>query len=186
MQQRYPQSADASVCAGRKAAVRALSPSFPGGGGRYPAAPWKPGGQSQTRTQEAPYISLACLPRKQRLAGLAAARARGRNGGRPYKMTPAKLRLQDDARKTPSRSGFHGPARDKSQRPLRRTGHHTANSVPARIADGRTATGRPKAAVPVEKYPVRPCFACSGQAWSPWILWRGRPGTSHQDQFDSR
>lgn len=27
------------------------------------------------------------------LAGLAAARARGRNGGRPYKMTPAKLRL---------------------------------------------------------------------------------------------
>ena len=27
------------------------------------------------------------------MAGLAAARARGRNGGRPYKMTPAKLRL---------------------------------------------------------------------------------------------
>ncbi|ERI35253.1 recombinase family protein (plasmid) [Arthrobacter sp. TES] len=27
------------------------------------------------------------------IAGLAAARARGRNGGRPYKMTPAKLRL---------------------------------------------------------------------------------------------
>src|SRR5580658_10356435 len=26
-------------------------------------------------------------------AGMAAARARGRNGGRPYKMTPAKLRL---------------------------------------------------------------------------------------------
>lgn len=26
-------------------------------------------------------------------AGLASARARGRNGGRPYKMTPAKLRL---------------------------------------------------------------------------------------------
>jgi DNA invertase Pin-like site-specific DNA recombinase len=26
-------------------------------------------------------------------AGLAAARARGRNGGRPYKMTPVKLRL---------------------------------------------------------------------------------------------
>ena len=26
-------------------------------------------------------------------AGLAAARARGRHGGRPYKMTPAKLRL---------------------------------------------------------------------------------------------
>ena len=27
------------------------------------------------------------------LAGLASARARGRKGGRPYKMTPAKLRL---------------------------------------------------------------------------------------------
>ena len=27
------------------------------------------------------------------LAGLASARARGRNGGRPYKMTPAKIRL---------------------------------------------------------------------------------------------
>lgn len=27
------------------------------------------------------------------IAGLASARARGRNGGRPYKMTPAKLRL---------------------------------------------------------------------------------------------
>jgi DNA invertase Pin-like site-specific DNA recombinase len=27
------------------------------------------------------------------MAGLASARARGRNGGRPYKMTPAKLRL---------------------------------------------------------------------------------------------
>jgi len=27
------------------------------------------------------------------MAGLASARARGRNGGAPYKMTPAKLRL---------------------------------------------------------------------------------------------
>ncbi len=27
------------------------------------------------------------------IAGLASARARGRRGGRPYKMTPAKLRL---------------------------------------------------------------------------------------------
>ena len=31
------------------------------------------------------------------LAGLAAARARGRHGGRPYKMTPAKLRLAQAA-----------------------------------------------------------------------------------------
>ena len=33
------------------------------------------------------------LIRERTLAGLAAARARGRTGGRPYKMTPAKLRL---------------------------------------------------------------------------------------------
>ncbi|HHG6922633.1 TPA: helix-turn-helix domain-containing protein, partial [Klebsiella pneumoniae] len=31
---------------------------------------------------------FSCSP-----AGLASARARGRNGGRPYKMTPVKLRL---------------------------------------------------------------------------------------------
>lgn len=31
------------------------------------------------------------------MAGLAAARARGRNGGRPFKMTPAKLRLAQAA-----------------------------------------------------------------------------------------
>ena len=30
-------------------------------------------------------------------AGLASARARGRNGGRPFKMTPAKLRLAQAA-----------------------------------------------------------------------------------------
>lgn len=33
------------------------------------------------------------LVSERTIAGLAAARARGRNGGRPYKMTPAKLRL---------------------------------------------------------------------------------------------
>lgn len=33
------------------------------------------------------------LIRERTMAGLAAARARGRRGGRPYKMTPAKLRL---------------------------------------------------------------------------------------------
>ena len=34
-------------------------------------------------------------------AGMAAARARGRNGGRPYKMTPAKLRLAMASMNTP-------------------------------------------------------------------------------------
>ncbi len=34
-------------------------------------------------------------------AGLASARARGRNGGRPYKMTPAKLRLAQAAMAQP-------------------------------------------------------------------------------------
>ena len=33
------------------------------------------------------------LTSERTLAGLASARARGRNGGRPYKMTAAKLRL---------------------------------------------------------------------------------------------
>ena len=33
------------------------------------------------------------LIRERTIAGLASARARGRNGGRPYTMTPAKLRL---------------------------------------------------------------------------------------------
>ncbi|ARM04474.1 hypothetical protein BOC59_33090 [Burkholderia pseudomallei] len=34
-------------------------------------------------------------------AGLASARARGRNGGRPFKMTPAKLRLARVAMRQP-------------------------------------------------------------------------------------
>jgi DNA invertase Pin-like site-specific DNA recombinase len=35
------------------------------------------------------------------VAGLASARARGRRGGRPYKMTPAKLRLAEASMKQP-------------------------------------------------------------------------------------
>lgn len=38
-------------------------------------------------------------------AGLAAARARGRHGGRPFKMTPAKLRLARSAMGQPERKG---------------------------------------------------------------------------------
>jgi DNA invertase Pin-like site-specific DNA recombinase len=37
------------------------------------------------------------LIRERTIAGLASARARGRNGGRPYTMTPAKLRLAQAA-----------------------------------------------------------------------------------------
>ena len=37
------------------------------------------------------------LIRERTLAGLSSARARGRNGGRPYTMTPAKLRLAQAA-----------------------------------------------------------------------------------------
>jgi DNA invertase Pin-like site-specific DNA recombinase len=37
------------------------------------------------------------LIRERTIAGISSARARGRNGGRPYKMTPAKLRLAQAA-----------------------------------------------------------------------------------------
>ena len=37
------------------------------------------------------------LIREPTIAGLSSARARGRNGGRPYTMTPAKLRLAQAA-----------------------------------------------------------------------------------------
>jgi DNA invertase Pin-like site-specific DNA recombinase len=37
------------------------------------------------------------LIRERTIAGLLSARARGRNGGRPYTMTPAKLRLAQAA-----------------------------------------------------------------------------------------
>lgn len=37
------------------------------------------------------------LIRERTVAGLASARARGRKGGRPYTMTPAKLRLAQAA-----------------------------------------------------------------------------------------
>ena len=40
------------------------------------------------------------LIRERTIAGLSSARARGRNGGRPYSMTPAKLRLAQAAMAT--------------------------------------------------------------------------------------
>ena len=41
------------------------------------------------------------LIRERTIAGLSSARARGRNGGRPYAMTPAKLRLAQAAMANP-------------------------------------------------------------------------------------
>jgi DNA invertase Pin-like site-specific DNA recombinase len=41
------------------------------------------------------------LIRERTQAGLAAARARGRSGGRPFRMTPAKLRLAQQAMRLP-------------------------------------------------------------------------------------
>jgi DNA invertase Pin-like site-specific DNA recombinase len=67
------------------------------------------------------------------IAGLASARARGRNGGRPYKMTPAK---------TPPRDGLHGQARYRSRRPLCRARHHPPDPLPARLAHRGIAPGR--------------------------------------------
>ena len=68
-------------------------------------------------------------------AGLLAARARGRQGGRPYKMTPAKLRLA---------RGRHGPTR----RP------RSPTSAASSASPGRryTATSAPKGpCAPMEK-----------------------------------
>jgi len=73
------------------------------------------------------------------IAGLASARARGRNGGRPYRMTPAKLRL---AMASMGRPGT------KVGRTLPGTGNHPANAVPARITDRGTTPGRDEAADP--------------------------------------
>src|SRR5277367_355369 len=45
------------------------------------------------------------LIRERTIAGLSSARARGRNGGRPYTMTPAKLRLAQAAMATRATKG---------------------------------------------------------------------------------
>ena len=39
------------------------------------------------------FVVLCCVGVARTIAGLASSRARGRKGGRPHKMTPAKLRL---------------------------------------------------------------------------------------------
>ena len=62
-------------------------------------------------------------------AGMAAARARGRNGGRPYKMTAAKLRLAH---------GRDGQPRNQGRRTVCRTGHHPPDALPACRPEGQS------------------------------------------------
>ncbi|MHA7299391.1 recombinase family protein [Pseudarthrobacter raffinosi] len=62
------------------------------------------------------------------LAGLASARARGRNGGRPYKMTPAKLRLAMASMGQPgTRSAISAPNSASRGRPCTGTCRPAAN-----------------------------------------------------------
>jgi DNA invertase Pin-like site-specific DNA recombinase len=62
------------------------------------------------------------------IAGLASARAR-RKGGRPFKMTAAKLRLAMAAM----------GSRNQGRRPVPGTWHHAADPVPAYFTQGRAA-----------------------------------------------
>ena len=54
--------------------------------------------------------------------GLASARARGRNGGGQYKMTPAQI--------APGHGG-HGAKGNSRERPMQGVGGHAANPLPA-------------------------------------------------------
>ena len=70
-------------------------------------------------------------------AGLASARARGRNGGRRYKMTATKLRLAQAAM---------GKPETKIGGAVRRTRHHPPDALPARRSERPAAAGRAEAA----------------------------------------
>lgn len=72
-------------------------------------------------------------------AGLASARARGRNGGRPYKMTPVKLRLA---------MASMGQSETKVSTLCRGTWDNPANFVQAYFPCWSTAGGRDQAAQP--------------------------------------
>ena len=54
---------------------------------------WNEHPDEQADVRRRPLEFARELISERTIAGLAAARARGRKGGRPYKMTPAKLRL---------------------------------------------------------------------------------------------
>ena len=69
-------------------------------------------------------------------AGMAAARARGRNGGRPYKMTAAKLRLAMAAM---------GQPETKVAGAMRRAGSHPPDALPACRSQREAATRRREA-----------------------------------------
>lgn len=73
------------------------------------------------------------------VAGLISARARGRKGGAP---------LQDDRRQATPGDGQHGATGNQGGRSLRRTRDYPADALPARVAQGRTAARRRKAALP--------------------------------------
>ncbi|MGP5220768.1 hypothetical protein [Arthrobacter rhombi] len=60
------------------------------------------------------------------IAGLKAALARGRKGGRPYKATPAKVRLAFAAL---------GQPESKVSPLLHGAGHHPPNPLPSRLPD---------------------------------------------------
>jgi DNA invertase Pin-like site-specific DNA recombinase len=64
-------------------------------------------------------------------AGLASARARGRKGGAPFKMTAAKVR-----------HGRHGAKGNESGRPVQRTEYYPANALPACRAGRHATEGR--------------------------------------------
>jgi DNA invertase Pin-like site-specific DNA recombinase len=73
------------------------------------------------------------LVAERTVAGLASARARarGRQGGRPYKMTTAKLRLAMAAM---------GKPRNYGRGVVPRTRNHPSDVVPARVAERETAS----------------------------------------------
>jgi DNA invertase Pin-like site-specific DNA recombinase len=65
------------------------------------------------------------------LAGLASARARGRNGGRPFKMTPAKLRLAMASMASPEpKSATSAPNSESHARLCTGTSHRPGNCAP--------------------------------------------------------
>ena len=102
------------------------------------------------------------------VAGLASARARGRKGGRPYKMTPAKLRLaaasmsQSDTRSPTSAQNSESPAR-----PSTATSRPTGSSGPTAVASWRQGSrvGKRRIRCPIEADPragrERPALAKS-------------------------
>ncbi len=86
-------------------------------------------------------------------AGLASARARGRNGGRPFKMTAAKLRLAQAAMgKTGTKVGELCAELEVTRQTLYRHVDPTGALRP----DGEKLLGRPRSKAPATKPPLKP------------------------------